>query len=90
MNMTTLIGIIALLILGATSAVLALWCHYKDGVFGHIALVVMALCALVVGIDVIDGAKYDFLLTTTVTLVAMAGFMLRHAYRAWRFWGAGK
>jgi hypothetical protein len=87
MDMTTLIGVISLIILGATSGALALWCEYKDGVFGHGALAVMAMGALVVAVDVAGGEQYEFLPTTTIMLVAMACFMLRHAYRAWRFRG---
>ena len=85
MDTTTLIGVISLVILGATSAALALWCEYKDGVLGHVSLALMALCALVVVMGAVEGAGYQFLPTTTLTFAAMAGFMLRHAYRAWRF-----
>lgn len=85
MDTTTLIGVISLVILGATSGFLALWCEYKDGVLGHISLAAMAIVALVVVMESLEGAGYQFLPTTTTTFAAMAGFMLRHAYRAWRF-----
>lgn len=85
MDTTTLIGVISLLILGATCAALALWCEYNDGVLGHASLAIIALCALVVAIEATEGAGYQFLPTTSMTFVAMAGFMVRHAWRAWRF-----
>jgi hypothetical protein len=85
MDTITLIGVIAVVILGATSGFLALWCEYKDGVFGHVSLALMALVALMVVGSVLEGVRYEFLSTTTAMLVGMACFMLRHAYRAWRF-----
>lgn len=85
MDITTLIGLAALMVLGATCGTLALWCKYKDGVLGHAALGVVAVCALLVGIDWLDGAHYQFLPTTTGVLVAIAVFMVRHFVRALRF-----
>jgi hypothetical protein len=85
MDTITLIGVISLVVLGATSGFLALWCDYNDGVFGHTSLALMTLCALVVVMESLGGAGYQFLPTTTMTFAAMACFMLRHAFRAWRF-----
>jgi EamA domain-containing membrane protein RarD len=85
MDMTTLIGVISLLILGVASTSLALWCKYDDGVIGHIALALMSLCALVVGMEAFDETEYQLLPTTSAMFAAMACFMVRHAYRAWRF-----
>lgn len=85
MDTITLIGIISLAVLGVTCGVLALWCKYKDGVIGHIALAWVSLCSLVVVIDALDGVNYSFLPTTSGTFAAMALFMVRHAYRAYRF-----
>jgi hypothetical protein len=85
MDTITLIGICSLFVLGVTSGVLALWCEYNDGIIGHASLALMTVCTLVVVMDALDGSAYQFLPTTTAMFSAMACFMLRHAFRAWRF-----
>jgi hypothetical protein len=84
MDNITLIGLFALAVLGITCATLALWCKYKDGVFGHLALGLVALCALVVLVDATEEGGYELLPTSAGIFVAMAIFMLRHASRAWQ------
>jgi uncharacterized membrane protein YeaQ/YmgE (transglycosylase-associated protein family) len=82
MDITTIIGLVSMLVLGAICGALALWCKYKDGVLGHAALGLVAICALVVAIDWWEGAVYQFLPTTAGVLLAMALFMTRHFVRA--------
>jgi hypothetical protein len=40
---------------------------------------------LVVGMEAFDETEYQLLPTTSAMFAAMACFMVRHAYRAWRF-----
>ena len=84
MSAMTLTGVCAAGLLGTICGLLALWCHYKDGVVGHLALISVSICALVVVLESLDGPGYELLPTTTGLLVAMALFMLRHAWRAWQ------
>lgn len=84
MDTITLIGVIAVAVLGIICTLLALWCQYKDGVVGHLALGTVAICAIVVVFEATDGAGYEMRPTTTGIFVATALFMLRHACRAWQ------
>lgn len=87
MDMTTIVGIAALAVLGVVCGALALWCEYRDGIVGHLALALCAICALVVVLEGLDADEYRLLPTSAGVFVAMAVFMLRHAWRAWRFRG---
>ena len=84
MDTVTLVGLVALTILGLTCTALALWCEYKDGVVGHLCLATIATLVLytVVGATEID---YELLPAMVGVYVAMAVFMLRHALRAWHY-----
>lgn len=84
MDTLTIIGVCAAGVLGTTCATLALWCKYRDGILGHVSLAGVAICALIVVLDATDESEYELLPTTTGVFVAMAVFMLRHAWRAWQ------
>lgn len=87
MDTVTIVGTLSLLVLGSLSTALALWCKYKDGVIGHLALAAIAVVSLAIGFNTIlqEPDTPRFHPGITALILAVTVFMLRHAARAWHF-----
>ncbi len=83
--MLTIITVIALVIIAILSISLALWCEYKDGIFGHAALAVMGSCAILMLIGIWHGQDFHYNTLSVGMFIGMAVFLLRHAINAIRF-----
>jgi hypothetical protein len=82
---------IASLIIASVSTFLILHGEYEDGVFGRIALVVLALSNAIVVTDyLIDGTEYAVLPNTLATQLGTALFLVRHCYRFMKWRTAGE
>lgn len=78
--------IIASAVIAMVSAFLILHCEYEDGIFGRVALIVLALSnGLIVTDWVIDRTEYAVLPTTLMTQIGTALFLSRHCYRFMRW-----
>lgn len=77
-------------IICAVSMFLVMHSQYEDGIFGRLALIVLIFSnGLIVADWWIDGSEWEIRPNTLATQIAMALFMLRHAYRflMWRLSG---
>lgn len=83
--MITVISAILIGIIVCISFGLALWCQYKDGIFGHLALVLMGGSGTLLLMGIYQGR--DFYLHPLVVgiLLGIAIFLVRHALNALRF-----
>ena len=83
--METIIVVSALSALAIVGFGLALWCEYQDGIIGHAALFIVGGSALLLLIDMLDGAKYQFSPLTIAIFAGCAIFGIRHAANAVKF-----
>lgn len=81
--------LVALAVIMALSALLVMWCHYDDGLFGKIALIGCFFGAGVPLWEIVSGIEYKLLPSTVLLTCAMALFLLRHVFRfiRWKFRG---
>lgn len=78
--------VLASAVIALVAVFLICHCEYEDGVFGRLALVVLALSnGLVVADYTIDGTEYAVLPNTLMTQLGTALFLSRHCYRFMRW-----
>jgi len=72
----------ALVVMMCVCIALALWCEYKDGIFGHLGLILVGVSSFLVLLDMANGTVYQYQPLTVFLFVGIAIFMLRHLIRA--------
>ena len=78
--------VLSAFIIAAISLFLIMHDDYEDGVFGRLALIIMALSnGLIVADFAIDQNQYSFLPNTLATQCGMALFLARHCFRFLRW-----
>ncbi len=82
--MVIVMGLSLIVIIGICVA-LVFWHDYEDGIVGCISLGIMAVPALPMLIGLWHGYDLYYSPLVTAMITGMAIFLLRHAYRAWRF-----
>lgn len=86
MNGPQLVGMILFGLIAAVSVWLVWHDNYEDGLFGRLALGGMAFSSGVLVLLIYHEAFiYDLAPAAGVFAASVALFMLRHAYRFWRF-----
>lgn len=83
--MITVISVITLIAIVAIACFLAFWSEYKDGIFGHIALAMIAGSAVLMLIGIWQGLDFYYHPLVVGMFIGMALFLLRHAVNAIRF-----
>jgi hypothetical protein len=83
--MITILSVIVVAVITLVSFCLALWCEYKDGVFGHFSLVLMGCSGTLLLIGIYQGRDYYLNPLTIGILMGAAIFLVRHMVNALRF-----
>ena len=86
-----MISTTALFIICCVSVFLAWNQHYEDGIFGRLALVIIALGSFIGLLQEANGDGYNFSPVAVTIFTGIAIFMVRHTYRflRWRKHGDG-
>ena len=80
------------LVICSLSVFLVSSCEYEDGLFGRIALALIALSEFIIIVDALihDGDYGDILPTTLTLQIGIGIFLIRHAYRFLRWRNDGE
>lgn len=85
MSAGVLIYFVALHVIMVLSAIMGLWCHYDDGVFGKFGLILCFFGAFIPAWEIWTGVEHAPLNTTIVLVVGFTCFLIRHFYRFIKF-----
>jgi hypothetical protein len=76
-----LVFAIAAIVIAAVCALLVFVRAYPDGLWGRVALVLMALASLLPLLEVFEGVEHQVLPSTLVMHIGIALFLMRHWWR---------